>query len=161
MTESQNRMLVALYERYAAHMVQLTYRRLRNEELAKDIVQNVFLLACCKAEDLFRGGDKPRAWLYRALENLTRQERRKAYFQREQSLDETERELRAQDDGLHHLLESLPTGLKEEEREILILRIQACLTYEEIAEKYGIEQDACRKRYSRAVEHCRNLLKKR
>ena len=45
MTDAQNRELVALYERWPRTMVHLTLRRLHNLELAKDLVQEVFLIA--------------------------------------------------------------------------------------------------------------------
>lgn len=157
MTDEQNRMLVALYERYAASMVQLTYRRLRDAELARDLVHDVFLLACCKPDELFLRGSKPRVWLFRALEYLTIQERKRARHTRESLSDELEQQ--PSSETLHLDLEEIfPTALREEDRQILCLRITERLSYEEIAQRCGATPEACRQRYSRALRRCERLL---
>lgn len=77
MTDAQNHEIVALYEQWAKIMVHLTVRRLHKMELAKDLVHEVFLLACCKADEMFDLGDNPKAWLFRALENISIRDRKK------------------------------------------------------------------------------------
>lgn len=160
MTDAQNQAIVALYERWAKTMVHLTFRRLHNMELAKDLVQEVFVIACCKAEDMFSRGDNPKAWLFRALENVTMQQLRKGHLGREIPLDSmaefsvaTEHSML----GAHFLF---PKELSKEEKEILLWRIDEGLTYEEISRRCNATPEACRKRFSRAVHHCRLLLEK-
>lgn len=162
MTDAQNQEIVALYERWAKMMVHLTVRRLHNMELAKDLVQEVFLLACCKADEMFNRGDNPKAWLFRTLENITMQERKKSYFLKEFSVDDisgyqpmTEKEI---NDSIG-LAELLPRELREDDRNILVWRLEKRLTYEDISKRCGLSPDACRQRYSRAVRRCKELLK--
>lgn len=160
MTDGQNRELVALYERWAATMVHLTVRRLRDPERAKDLVQEVFLIACCKADDMFARGDNPKAWLFRTLEYLTIQERKRASFTKEVSM-ETMEEFSAPDEGSLLGLQGLfPRELSQAEQEILQWRISERLSYEEIARRCNTTPEACRQRFSRAVRHCRLLLEK-
>ena len=52
----------------------------------------------------------------------------------------------------------LPTGLSEQDKELILLRIDKKLSFDEIAEYYGITNDACRQRLSRAIRKCRSLL---
>ena len=160
MTDAQNREIVALYEQWSKTMVHLTVRRLRNLELAKDLVQEVFLLACCKADEMFEKGDNPKAWLFRVLELMTIQERKRCRYGREVAMEHVA-EMPAPDSGdLLGLSALFPESLSEEERSILLWRLEDRLTYEEIARRSNATPEACRKRYSRAVKHCRILLEK-
>lgn len=52
----------------------------------------------------------------------------------------------------------LPTGLSEQDKELILLRIDKKLSFDKIAEYYGITNDACRQRLSRAIRKCRSLL---
>lgn len=162
MTDAQNQEIVALYERWAKMMVHLTVRRLHNMELAKDLVQEVFLLACCKADEMFARGDNPKAWLFRTLENVTMQERKKSYFLREFAVDDVSGYLPMAEEEMGDsigLAELLPRELSEDDRKILVWRLEKRLTYEELSKEYGVSPDACRQRYSRAVQRCKELLK--
>jgi RNA polymerase sigma-70 factor (ECF subfamily) len=49
--------------------------------------------------------------------------------------------------------------LKPSEREILLLRYQAELSFREVAEACGLDEPAARKRASRALARLRTLLK--
>ena len=52
----------------------------------------------------------------------------------------------------------LPKELTEQERELILLRLEQNLSHAEIAEKLGISQSACRQRLSRALKKCARLL---
>ena len=158
MTDAQNREIVELYEQWSRMMVRLTFRRLHNLELAKDLVQEVFLIACCKADEMFAKGDHPKAWLFRVLENITMQERRRVYHKKEIPM-ENAADLPAQSTGPHLGLQELfPRTLREDEREILSWRLEQHLTYEEIAARCDATPEACRQRFSRAIRHCKQML---
>lgn len=161
MTNAQNQKIIALYEQWAKSMVYLTARRLHNMELAKDIVQEVFLLACCKADEMFSRGDNPKAWLFRTLENITMREQRKSYFLMEFLVDNIPEYLPINENGTNDMVglaELLPGDLRDEDRTILIWRLEKQLTYEDISRRCGLSPDACRQRYSRAVQRCKKLL---
>ena len=54
----------------------------------------------------------------------------------------------------------LPAGLSEQDKELILLRVDKGLSFDEIAEYYGITNVACRKWLSRAIQKCRTLLEK-
>lgn len=160
MTDAQNKQIIVLYEQWAKTMVYLTARRLQSIELAKDIVQEVFLIACCKADEMFARGDNPKAWIFRTLDNITMKEQKKSYFYREIALEDAEEPSSEYTSDYMSITELFPFGLSTDERTILLWRLVYRLTYEEIASRCNTTPEACRKRYSRAVKRCRALLEK-
>lgn len=78
MDRLQNETIHSLMVRHSTLMVQLTYRRIGDWQLAEDLVQETFLTACCKA-DVVCSHDKPVAWLYKTLDNLTFRESRRSF----------------------------------------------------------------------------------
>ena len=75
MTKEQHDFINQLAERYGAHMAQLSIRRIGDRDIALDLVQETFLIACCKADTVCTHV-KPAAWLYQTLSNLTKQSRK-------------------------------------------------------------------------------------
>ena len=157
MTPEQKEIIGQLMRQYAPLMVQLTFRRTGDPQLAEELVQETFLTACKKA-DIVCSHEKPLAWLYQALQYLTMKETNKACHRREQS-SENLQDLGAVDDppSFHEIL---PRTLTTEERRILILRFEHRLSHREIAETLGISEAACRKQVSRALQKCRISIKR-
>ena len=157
MTPEQKEIIGQLMRQYAPLMVQLTFRRTGDPQLAEELVQETFLTACKKA-DIVCSHEKPLAWLYQALQYLTMKETNKACHRREQSSEELQ-DLGAVDDppSFHEIL---PRNLTTEERRILILRFEHRLSHREIAEALGISEAACRKQVSRALQKCRISIKR-
>lgn len=50
MDRFQNKIIHSLMVQHSTLMVQLTYRRIGDWQLAEDLVQETFLTACCKAD---------------------------------------------------------------------------------------------------------------
>lgn len=96
----------------------------------------------------------PTAWLYKTLNNLIMRELHRSYH-KEVALDEWNEARESMDIPMHLYL---PTGLSEQDKELILLRIDKKLSFDEIAEYYGITNDACRQRLSRAIRKCRLLL---
>ena len=157
MTPGQKEMIGQLMRQYAPLMVQLTFRRTGDPQLAEELVQETFLTACKKA-DIVCSHEKPLAWLYQALQYLTMKETNKACHRREQSSEDLQ-DLGAADDppSFHEIL---PRNLTTEEQRILILRFEHRLSHREIAEALGISEAACRKQVSRALQKCRISIKR-
>lgn len=82
MDRFQNKIIHSLMVQHSTLMVQLTYRRIGDWQLAEDLVQETFLTAYCKA-DVVCVHSKPVAWLYKTLDNLTFRESRKSYHRAE------------------------------------------------------------------------------
>ena len=152
MTPGQKEIIGQLMRQYAPLMVQLTFRRTGDPQLAEELVQETFLTACKKA-DIVCSHEKPLAWLYQTLQYLTMKETSKACHSREQSSEELQDIAAADDPPAFH--EILPRNLTTEERRILILRFEHRLSHREIAEALGISEVACRKQVSRTLQKCR------
>ena len=117
-------------------------------------MQETFLTACCKADQVCSHANAA-GWLYTTLNNLTLRERRRMYHQSELPLDEGIIDCKEIELPLECYL---PNGLREEEKEAILLRIEKGNSFGEIAEHFGITEDACRQRLSRALRKCRSLM---
>lgn len=90
MTDVENKQVLfikALMKKHASSMVQLTYRRTCDWQLSEDLVQETFLTACCKPDQVCNHA-KPVAWLYDVLNKLTMRELDRAYRTAEVSVEE-------------------------------------------------------------------------
>ena len=156
MTQEQIDLIAQLAEHHGAHMVQLTYRRTGDEQQAQDIVQETFLTACCRAEVL-AAHVNPAGWLYQVLTFLTRRKQEK--YKRELHCEAPPAVFPSPESSLP--LECyLPNTLSPQDRELLVMRLQDDLSYQEIAERRGITEAACRQQMSRAKRRCRDALLK-
>lgn len=153
MTKEQESFLSDLHNNYAAVMVQLTFRRMGEYELARDIVQETFLIACAKIDGLFVH-EHPERWLFKTLQNLKRRERIKPYQSDIPIRDDI---TTGHEDIDLPMTEELPAGLRPGEQELIMWRVEMGLTYEEIADKKGLAMPACRQQVSRAMRRCREL----
>lgn len=144
-----------LMEKHSQHMIQLTCRRTCDHQLAEDLVQETFLTACCKPDQVC-SHTNPKEWLYNTLNKLTMRELDRAYHAAE--VCELDNDLVGLT-GVHLPMEyHLPAGLTARERELILMRVEDGLSYEEIAEHFGVSEAACRQRVSRAMRKCRVLL---
>lgn len=153
MDNRQREMIHTLMNQHSKPMVQAAYRRIGDWHLAEDLVQETFLTACWKANQIC-SHTNPTAWLYKTLNNLIMRELHRSYH-KEVALDEWNEARESMDIPMHPYL---PTGLSEQDKELILLRIDKKLSFDEIAEYYGITNDACRQRLSRAIRKCRLLL---
>jgi len=164
-----------LTQRYAGRMLAVARRMLRNEEEARDAVQEAFLSAF-KALDRFHGDAKVSTWLHRIVVNAAlmrlRTRRRKPEGSLEDllpSFDETghwasdvepiatpsdayeRREIRT---AVRRCIDQLP----EAYRTILLLRDIEELDCEETAAELGLTASAVKSRLHRARHALRTLL---
>ena len=144
-----------LYRQHARAMVQLAYRRTGDHQTAEAMVQEVFLVACCKPRVVYQHV-KPVGWLYSTLNKIILRELERAY-RRTEVYGWEESRLGAVELELPMDL-YLPRELTEQEQELILLRLEQNLSHAEIAEKLGISESACRQRLSRALKKCGRLL---
>lgn len=154
-TREQIIFLSDLFHDHQKKMAQIAYRKLGNEQIAEELVQEVFLAACVRIEKVYTH-PKPVGWLYVTLNNLVMNELNKAY-RNDVSLEE--QEFLAAREITRPLEDSLPKELKPRERKIVLLRFEQQRSYKEIAEVLGLSQPACRKLLSRTLEQCRKYDK--
>ncbi len=122
----------------------LCYARmlLRDPDAAQDAVQHAFVALARRPLD---GLDNPRAWLYRVVRNdCLRQKRKKArvtYMERipespEEAVPPADHELAAHDD--RQVLREAVDKLRDNWKEVVILKFQEHLSYKEIAALTGL-----------------------
>lgn len=143
-----------LCKSYDSALYQYAARRLRDDEIAKDLVQETFLLLVIRVSEIYTH-ENPAGWLFRVLGNLIQRELKKPYHQELPFASEEAALLSYTDE---HFFQALPSGLTDAERELLTLRLEKNWDYETIADYLGITPDACRQRMSRTIRKCRELL---
>lgn len=158
MTSQSDAFLKRLYESYHERMLKVAYRMAGSVELAQDLVQDVFLFALLREEEL-RSHPSPEGWLMLTLRNFVQNERRRIRRHPTTSLELVDVFPGKPPDLPLDLY--LPKGLSTEERTILLWRFERQMEYREIADKLGISETGCRSRVFRAIEHCRKLFKEK
>lgn len=143
--DARQRDMESVVRAYQQPLLRYAARLLRNATLAQDVVQNVFIALFRHWQPLQKAGDKLKPWLFRVTHNeavsLIRHEERKRGLHR-RGADEA----RLTDGCAHHdgapderhaiVLECLHK-LSPQERQVILLRLQQGLSYDEIAEATG------------------------
>ncbi len=150
---------------HGAALGRLCMAMLGNQGEAEETAQEA-LIAAHAAMASYRGEGTVRAWLCgiarklcaRRIEMRVRRERRLRLVHdadADAGLPDLEVETRRRARRLRDALEEL----KPTERDAVLLRYEAGLSYEEIASACGIDEAAARKRTSRALGRLREVLK--
>lgn len=155
MSGSFDSFLTRLYETQYEKMFQVAYRMTGSVETAHDLVQDAFLLALFQRDELSQHPSLE-GWLMITMRNFALNERRKGRRHPTVSLDDL---IHIADRTPECPLDDiLPKQLKPAERQILIWRFEDRLSHQEIADRLGISEAACRSRVFRAVARCRQYL---
>jgi len=157
----------ALVERYKRQAYGFAFSYLRNTEDALNVSQDAFIKVW-KAIDTFEKGRSFRPWLFSIIKNLSLNLIEKKRSLREisidKAMDESFFDLVDDSSNPHELLEKSETRrmvwkaimeLKDEFREVIILKHFHDLSYREIAETVGIPEGTVMSR----LYHARLLLK--
>lgn len=158
MTDKQKDIVDGLFRETGSAILQLVYRFTGDRQLAEDVAQQTYFLACLKIEPL-RAHPNPKGWLFTTARYLMMRELSGAQYSRRVDMEGFEELLSAREDD-KSMAEMLPRGLGEEERALLLEHLERGFSMEEMAEKRGITLDACRRRYARARSKCRELMLK-
>ncbi len=147
--------------RYAAVVV-------NNNDLAQQVVQDVFIKLFNCWDGLDKTDNRIRAWLFRVTHNtavdlIRSEERRKV---REASYCEnycSERTVfksgQVRDERLKEVLRCV-RSLAESSQRVILLRLQQGMEYEEISEITGYAMGTCRNLLSKAVRQLASLVEK-
>lgn len=154
-----------LFERYAPMLMRLTARHLRDDELAREVVQQTFFQLHAARND-WKSDARLRPWVFTIAMNLVREHYRKANRRKETDLDEAripaaererapiEREERVQ------LLRAALAQLPRSQREVVELHWIEERPFAEVAEIVGSTEGAVRVRAHRAYKRLKELLEK-
>lgn len=145
-----------LYRRYKVSLLKTAVIELGNYAVAEEVVQEVFwqLLLKRKRGEVIR---YPGKWMFITLDNLIKNETRRAKYRYEVPLDFYYDLSTAGPEEKLKLEYVLPAELSESEREILILYYEEDWTHQEIGKYYGCGEHASHMRLHRAKEHYREL----
>lgn len=151
----------SLVERHAGLVYASALRQVRDEQLAQDIVQAVFILFARKADGLGRN-TVVSGWLFQttrfvAARALRSEQRRR---RREQEAFDMQ-QLSTGDEAWGHLMPVIDEALGElgrADRDAVLLRHMEGRTMREVGSALGTTEEAAKKRVARAVERLRRAL---
>lgn len=129
-----------LMDTHAASLYRYAARLVCDDHAARDVVQQVFI-RFSRLKDAERPAlPATRSWLYRATHNravdhIRAEQRRKSLHQTHAEIESVNRSAR-HDDRMEAVLRWVHV-LKENERAVLLLRLQEGLSYKEISEVTG------------------------
>ncbi len=155
----------ALTARYLSLVYSTCRRELGDADLAEDVTQAVFLILARKAPSLRREVVLS-GWLFQtarfAARNARTQEtRRKAYEQKAaDTLREQQMETEDAWTDIEPLLNQSLAGLRDAERECVLLRFFQGMSFAEAGAALGLSEDAARKRVTRSLEKMRQFFVK-
>lgn len=159
----------SLEEAFAHHQSELLgtlFYLVGNLEDARDALQEAFL-KCWKHQDQVAGVQNLKAWIFRIALNTGRDLRETAWRRKRQGLPEDENslagheqrpdEIAEHDERLRRLRDAMQQ-LRDEEKEVFLLRQNGELTYDEIAETLGIPSGTVKTRMRLALSKLREVL---
>jgi len=151
----ENDILKDLYIRNYAKMKLVAKKSLSNLEQAEDVVQDTFLVAQEKIEDLITS-PKPEGWLMQTLRNIIGDfyRRQKRLLNIYTSIDNEQIPSKIKV-NLHLEYEGT---IDKEDFNLLIWVYCDGLKYDEVAKKLGISLSACKKRIQRAKLNFKKAL---
>lgn len=161
-------------EVFSGDLYRLLYQYTRNEELAEDLCQEVFLRAFRK-RDLLRRTDYFRAWLFTLARNLAAKEMRRHRHHLEFYLEDftvspadqmeapggAAAVARIQDAETRALLIEALNHLEPDQREIIMLRFFADLPVKEVAGAMDLPMGTVGGKLRRALDSLRAALEER
>ncbi|MBR6184739.1 MAG: sigma-70 family RNA polymerase sigma factor [Clostridia bacterium] len=160
--EEKDRIFERLVETYQTALLRTCFLYLKDQELARDAVQETFLKAY-RSWDSFRGESSEKTWLVRIAVNQCRDEQKSAWFRhvsRRVTLDQlppASIPFAPEDETLLQDVMRLPPKL----REATLLYYYQGMNVNEIAQALGIRHSSVSERLRRARERLRDNLEGR
>ena len=157
-----------LYERYKKILFTFFYRMNFNEQLSKDLVQNVFI-RIINYRKTFRGEGEFKVWMFHIARNVNHE-----YFRKNKrhhindSLEGKHERLTGYPDdilqeSLDHdlgLLQKAITRLDAEKQEIIMLSKIECMKYRDIGELIGCTENTVKIKVFRALKDLKSEFEK-
>jgi RNA polymerase sigma-70 factor (ECF subfamily) len=164
-----------LLERHRRGVYNFALRHVGNQTAAEDLLQEVFLRVV-RGAHRYKLESKFTTWLYTIARNLCVDRARKMKFRRHRSLDQPV----GKDEGIPlgdriantdaatdrnaigselkvQLAQAIAT-LREDQREVFVMREYSNLPFKEIAEIVGVPENTVKSRMRYALEHLRKAL---
>ena len=152
MEQERNSTFLKLYCNYYEKLYRFALKAVHNSTIAEDLVEETFIVLLTKIDTLSAHPNVP-GWLFVVLKRQISDWYR---IPQSISLDDAP-ELHA-DEAVLPLPYCLPSGLTDDERQLLLWRFEDRLDYREISARSGASEAACRTRFQRAKQHCAQLM---
>ncbi len=158
--------LQAAFARYQDELLGMLYYLVGNIEDAKDALQETFL-KCWRHRRGVEEVENLKAWLFRIALNTGRDVRKTAWRRHRRALSQEEHTIAAAtpspetDAVRREQLETLRRalkGLRPEEQEVFLLRQNADMTYDQIAQSIGIPTGTAKTRMRLALTKLREAI---
>ena len=167
--KGNERAFTAIYERYHKLLYVLAYKYLKDNDTAKDAVQQIFL-KLWESRSLFSIHINLRNYLYTMLKNHLLNEIRNNYTALEKNYELAQETIEYENEILSKLEETEMTeqlyraidSLPEQKKAVCLYKLKDSLSNQEIAEKMQISIPTVKTHYSQAIkllrEHFDKLL---
>ena len=164
--ETSEERLVGAFNELRDELITTLVFVLGNREDAKDAAQDAFI-KCWNAREQLPQVINLRAWIFRVCFNTAKDLQRSAWHRRARPLNAEQYTMMAKDAGPGSTLERKESidrlrlailELREEEKEVFLLRQNGDLTYEQIAEMRGCPVSTVKTQMRSALEKLRKVL---
>lgn len=155
LTDEEQAYFTVLVEKNFPKLYRITYQHLKNISIdsIEDVIQETLYRACKKIKQIMTY-DSPEAWLTIACRNVAMEEVKRCLKLEELTFDPIV--YNDTSDGLDHIL---PSGLRPEDRKLLIWHYVYGYTFEEIAQLIGKKPAAVRQQMARLKKQLSKKLR--
>ncbi len=150
----------ALYDRYYDRLLRFVWLKIRDEEIIKDLVQEVFLRIWNGRENL-DPSCSTKAYLFSVAQNLSIDFLRRKRFENSYLSEQSSRTLHAEPDASFELRDKIAHALAcvpDDQRSVFVLSRYEGLTYPQIATALNISIKTVESRMSKTLRFLREQL---
>ncbi len=155
--------LVTIYNKLGRRIYMLAFSILREKEAAEDIMQDTFIKIAAEAR-AYKKNSNAVAFILTVTRNLSLNllAKRRRDAKNQSSIDLIGDVVDHSENISSANVASIPelSLLDDDERQIVVMKLDAGMKHKDIGALLSISEDACQKRYRRALEKLKNHYKK-